>query len=158
MKKRINYKEAVIKLLKANPIKISCIVPIYNEADRMGSVLDVLCNFTLFSELIIINDGSTDDTQNTAEKYAARYKQIRIYENTENLGKTKTIIKGIAESKGDLIVMIDADLIGLDEVSIYKMIYFVLNGEFDMTILDRGGDRMAVLGLFQSWTARLNGG
>src|SRR5690606_1337929 len=75
-----------------------------------------------------------------------------------NVGKTKAVLEGMKRCKGELVCLIDADLTGLKYEHLYKMIYFVLDREFDMTILDREGDRISPIGWAQSWTSRFNGG
>lgn len=153
-----DYKKKTAVLLHQKKVGITCIVPAFNEGPRMGKVLDIIKENDLFKEIIIIDDGSSDDTLIVARNYAAGDRRIKIIKNKNNLGKTNSVINAVKESRGELIVLLDADLVGLDNKHISKMLYFILNGEFDMTILDRGGDRMAILGPLQSWVSRLIGG
>jgi len=129
-------------------------VPAYNEGKNIARVLDVLKTYPYFDEIIIVNDGSKDNTAKVAGRYANS--KIRLINHKHNKGKTAAILTGIKASKGNMTVMIDADLINLQHKNINKMIYLVLSKKYDLAILDREGDRQAVWG----WTncARLFGG
>ena len=139
------------ELKKFKNIKVSCIVAAYNEERRIAAVLKVIENFPFFNEIIVVNDGSQDLTSEIVRKF-----NVKLIEHKKNQGKTAAILTGVRKSSGELLVFIDADLVGLTQENVAKMIYLVLNGDYKMTILDRAGDRSAIWG----WTncARFFGG
>lgn len=154
----MDYAFETHKLLIERTTKTSCIIAAYNEETRIANVLEIAKSFPLFHEVIVINDGSSDKTQTIIEKFLQRSKHLKVIELKKNLGKTNAILEGVKTSKGELLCFLDADLTNLLFDNIYKMIYFVLNKEYSMTILDRAGDRAAPVGWTQSWIARFNGG
>lgn len=99
------------KELASNPL-VSIVIPAYNE----GIVLEN-CVVSLFKqsytnyEIVIINDGSTDDTEKVAwdirDKYGDKH-TIRVY-SQENTGKAGALNYGITKAKGDIIISMDAD-------------------------------------------------
>ncbi len=156
--KELDYAYEVHRLLKKNSTTISCIIPAYNEGERIGNVLDIALAFPCFNEIITINDGSKDNTLDVLKKYNKKYPNLKVIDIQPNAGKANAVVEGVNSSKCELLCLLDADLTGLSFDYIYKMIYFVLNDEYDMTILDRAGDRAAIIGWSQSWVARFNGG
>ncbi len=135
-----------------NSTLVTCIIPAWNEAKNIKRVLKVVNKYPHFNEIIVVNDGSEDKTSEEVKKFP----KIRLIEHKKNQGKTAAILTGIKASRGELISLIDADLIHLSNENISKMLFLTLNKEYDMTILDRQGDRNAVWG----WTngARYFGG
>ena len=135
-----------------NSTLITCIIPAWNEEKNIKRVLKIVNTFPFFNEIIVVDDGSEDQTKKEVKKFP----KIRLIEHQKNQGKTAAVLTGINKSRGELIVLIDADLINLSHENIAKMIYLVLNKQYDMTILDRQGDREAIWG----WTngARFFGG
>ena len=156
--KEIDYAYEVHKILNTKDTKITCIVPAYNEGPRIGKVLEIVVAFPPFLEVIAVNDGSSDNTLSELNKYAKKYANLKVIDIQLNKGKANAVIEGVNKAKGELICLIDADLTGLSFDYLYKMIFFILNKEFDMTILDRAGDRAAIIGWSHSWVARFNGG
>jgi glycosyltransferase involved in cell wall biosynthesis len=138
------------------PVKISCVIPAYNESEHILNVLKVVSKIDCFEEVIVVDDGSKDNTVKVVQDQFNNFKKIKLIVNKENLGKTATIVRGVEESKGDLIVMLDSDLINLSEKNIKNLIQPLIDNEYDLTILDRAGDRKAAWG----WTncARFFGG
>lgn len=114
--------------------KISCVVPIYNEGSRAGKVLKILSNHPLVDELIVVNDGSTDNSEEVIKKF----KKIRLISHHPNRGKSYAVMKGIEKSKNNIIMLIDADLIGLTSRDISSLIKPVLSGEADVSMSLRG--------------------
>lgn len=89
--------------------KVSIIMPTYNQAEYISdSIKSVLCQTYSNFELIIINDGSTDDTFKVIADFMSQ--DIRIkYFSQENAGQGKARNFGINESTGDLIAFLDSD-------------------------------------------------
>ena len=94
-----------------NP-KISVIMSVYNGEKYLGEAIDSILNqnFTDF-EFIIVGDGSTDDSLKVVQTY--HDKRIRVIDNEENIGLTKSLNKAMREARGELIARQDADDISL---------------------------------------------
>ncbi len=110
-------------------MKISCIIPVYNEGARVRGVLDVVVGHSLVDEVIVVDDGSTDSTA----EVLTGYKGIRVI-TQKNHGKTYAVMVGIRESKNDIVMLIDSDLIGLQARHITELATPVLEGRADMSI------------------------
>ncbi|MFZ2125067.1 MAG: glycosyltransferase family 2 protein [Candidatus Saccharimonadales bacterium] len=109
--------------------KISVVIAAYNEAPRIERVLKVVDNHPLIDEVIVVNDGSCDGTSEVCKKF-----KLKLIENEKNLGKTLSVKKGILASKNDLIMLLDADLIGLDSQAIEQLAKPVLSGRVNWTL------------------------
>ena len=88
---------------------ISVIIPAYNIRDHLGPTLDsVLAQTYQNLEIIVVNDGSADDTGAVADSYAARDSRVRVI-HKENGGVTSARLRGVAEAKGTFIGFVDGD-------------------------------------------------
>lgn len=95
-------------------MKISLIIPCYNEfANLQKGVLDKVGNFTQndkrFIEVLIIDDGSTDDSIKIVKQYANQFPKFRLIEN-KHQGKAYAINTGIRSAKGEFVFFTDMDL------------------------------------------------
>ena len=99
--------------------KVSVIVPFYNVEGYIEKCLDTLVNQTLEDiEIIIVNDGSTDNSKEIIEKYKKQYNDKIIYLEKQNGGLSDARNYGIPYAKGEYIAFLDSD----DYVNI-KMYY-----------------------------------
>ena len=92
---------------------LSVVIPAYNESRKIKETLeDVVATLTrrqaLF-EVIVVNDGSLDETADKVEDLRARFPQIRLLNNTKNSGKGEAIRQGIREARCELCLFMDAD-------------------------------------------------
>lgn len=110
-------------------MSVVAIIPAYNEEKTIGAVLKTLTQLKVLDEIIVISDGSTDNTVLEAKKY-----NVEVIELKQNQGKTKAIFLGVNNSNADTILMLDADLIGLTPKHVIALINPVLSGEYDMSI------------------------
>lgn len=125
---------------------LSCIVPAYNEEKNISPVLKVLFRFEFFDEIIVIDDGSQDNTLNLVKNLKKSFSGLKILSNKRNLGKTGAVKRGISVAKGDLIMTCDADLKGFKVSNIRDLINPVLKGEADLSISNRAGDMVTLTG------------
>lgn len=95
-------------------MKVSVIVPAYNEERRIASCLKVLTAYLervgLDYEIVVSEDGSTDRTCEIVGEYARLNPRIRLLHSDRRLGKGGGILRGIEEAEGEAIVMVDVDL------------------------------------------------
>src|SRR4030042_4273323 len=93
---------------------LSSVIPMFNEADNARSTLnrveETLSCFKGTYEVIAVNDGSLDNTLEILEGIAARNGHLRLVSYPKNVGRGMALRKGFEESRGDLVVSIDADL------------------------------------------------
>lgn len=94
-------------------IALSVIVPAWNEQDRIGPTVNALCRVLAASgktwELLIVDDGSTDDTVARCRAMAARSSGIRVIATAPNRGKGHAVRVGMTLAQGSIRVMCDAD-------------------------------------------------
>ena len=90
--------------------KVSIIVPVYNVEKYLSKCLDSLVNQTLKDiEIIIVNDGSPDHSQDIIDKYAKRYsKKIRAFQK-DNGGQASARNLGLTKATGEYILFVDSD-------------------------------------------------
>lgn len=92
---------------------ISVVVPMYNEAENIASfhasLINILDKTGYPFEIIYCDDGSTDGTQKTVKQLASSNSSIRYIKLSRNFGKEAALTAGIRSSKGDAVIMIDAD-------------------------------------------------
>jgi glycosyltransferase involved in cell wall biosynthesis len=100
---------------------LSLFLPAWNEEDyverAVGRAMKVLQRLTDDWEIIIVNDASTDHTQEIAEGLAAKHRQIRVVNHPKNLKLGGSIKSGMAASTKDIVIYSDMDLpFDLDEI------------------------------------------
>src|SRR3989338_10301834 len=110
--------------------KISLIIPAYNEAKQIGRVLKTVKNHPLIGEVIVVNDGSTDETSKEVKKY----RFVKLIDLEKNSGKAYAVKKGVSKAKNDIIMLLDADLINLKKENITQLGLPVIEGIADITL------------------------
>lgn len=96
-------------MVKDVGIKFSIIVPVYNTAQYLKRCLDSLINQTYQNiEIILVDDGSTDDSPNICDEYAKKYEYVRVI-HKENGGQGSARNAGLKHVTGDYISFVDSD-------------------------------------------------
>lgn len=115
---------------------VAIIIPAKDEELRIARVLVAASESKLAGEVIVVSDGSTDRTADIARKF----KQVRVVELKENLGKGGAMLAGVRATEADIVCFVDADLVGLRGEHIDAIIRPVINNNCDMCIgVFRGG-------------------
>ncbi len=102
--------------------KVSLAICAYNEEENIKRVLEVIKNINWLDQIIVVDDGSKDRTPNIVRGY----KKIELIIHKENRGKGDAIATAISAAKNDLMIFLDADLLGLKELHLLEMISPVL--------------------------------
>lgn len=107
----IQNRKEIFKTPKAKKnFSVSVLVPAYNEQDSIRETVETILksDYRNIMEVIILNDGSKDDTLKIARELEKKYNKVKVL-NKKNSGKADSLNKGIEISKGDLIAVVDAD-------------------------------------------------
>lgn len=96
-----------------NQFKLSIVIPAYKEAERIHKSLDAITQYEKAHdfgiEVIVVLDGTPDDTLGAAEKYRDKVKNLKIIDRKENKGKGFTVKEGVLAARGKYILFTDAD-------------------------------------------------
>jgi glycosyltransferase involved in cell wall biosynthesis len=113
-------------------LKLSFIIPAYNEAKTIESVVArVLEANPQTHEIIVVDDGSRDETVALVERLCQQNPRVRLEKHTRNQGKTAALCTGFAASTGEIVVVQDADL-EYDPYDIPSLIEPIENGQADV--------------------------
>lgn len=95
-------------------LQYSIVIPAYNEQARIGATLEgVLACITRRNwqaEVLVVNDGSSDDTAELVRQAAAQHPAVRLIENCSNRGKGFSVRNGILQARAPIVMFTDADL------------------------------------------------
>jgi LmbE family N-acetylglucosaminyl deacetylase len=119
---------------------IAAIIPAYNEACHLGNILTVLQSVSYLSEIIVVDDGSSDGTYDAAIYASKNDPRLHLLRHDINLGKGQAIFTGAQATQADYLLLLDADLVGFTKVHIEKMVSPLIKGQAEMTVgLFQGG-------------------
>lgn len=115
-------------------MKLSIIIPVYNESRTVGAVIDKVRSVDLGSgidkEIIVVNDGSSDGTRQALAAYEG-VPGVRVHHSPVNLGKGSSVRIGFSFASGDIVTIQDADL-ELDPAEYKELIKPILDGSTDV--------------------------
>lgn len=123
--------EALVKSDDCPRPLVSCVIPAFNEEERINRVIQPCLDSGLLEEVIVVNDGSKDGTKQILENFKGKIKIVNL---PHNRGKGFAVVKGVKEAKGEIILLLDADLVGLQFHHIRSLIAPVSEQDVDMTI------------------------
>ena len=148
------------RCVEVRGMKLSVIIPCFNEVERIGWVISAVEAVEIEKEIIIVDDGSTDGTTEVVEKYG-RDKQIVAHISKSNFGKGAAIRTGLEYVTGDIVVIQDADL-EYDPSQIPALVGPIIEGTADVVYGSRfkgsiSGMKLAsrIANRLLVWTANL---
>ena len=111
---------------------LSIVIPMFNEAENVEATLkrveEALASFDGTYEFVVVNDGSIDHTLEILRKIQSQKENVRVVSYSKNLGRGMALRKGFQESKGEMVVSIDADL-SYDPRFILDLVHALKTGE-----------------------------
>lgn len=138
--------------------EVSIVIPAYNESERMVAPLSEILDFADRGiEIIVVDDGSSDDTAEIARDTLAAKKDVasQVIRYEKNRGKGFAVKTGLQAAKADIALFTDADLsTPIEEMS--KLIDPIRRGEYDVTFGSRAIDR-SLIGTHQPWRREQGG-
>jgi len=133
-------------MMNASNFDLSIIIPSYNEEARLPETLQRIAEYLptlrLRTEVLVVDDGSTDRTAAVAESFHGKLSGLRVVSNGTNRGKGYSVRHGMLESQGDMVLFTDADLSAPIEES--DKLLSALNNGYDVAIGSRAMDRSLI--------------
>jgi glycosyltransferase involved in cell wall biosynthesis len=122
-------------------VKVCAVVPAYNEGKRILPVLDTLAASVCVNEIIVVDDGSLDDTHAVIQGHpACKTGRVCVLQHNPNRGKGAAMRTGAEATDADVLVFFDADLIGLTPAQVESVVRPVTSGKAVMSLgVFRGG-------------------
>lgn len=121
-------------------IDISIVIPAYNESKKLNGFLQRVISYCGGSsrscEIIVVDDGSTDNTFEIAESFKPSYPGLDVIRNRKNEGKGYAVKAGMLRARGEIVLFLDADG-SVDPDEIGKNTHFILNDGYDIFIGSR---------------------
>lgn len=138
---------------------LSIVIPAYNEALRIGSTLEKVRAYletrNYPCELVLVDDGSRDETPEILQGFQERYAKAHILRNEPNRGKGFTVRRGMLEARGEFVLFTDADLSAPIEEN-NKLLAALETSGADAAVGSRALDRR-LIGVHQPWRREMAG-
>lgn len=125
---------------------ISVIIPAYNEERTIPSIVEIVRTWGKASEIIVVDDGSNDQTYKSIRQFG---QSVTLLRHRQNEGKAAAMVDGVRASGGDVIIFLDGDTVGLTHRDLDRMAQPVLTGKCDMVL---GAARFWSAGKFEPFT------
>lgn len=110
-------------------MNIVAIIPAYNEERTIAEVIRILKEVDIINNIVVVSDGSKDKTATIATSMGTH-----VIVLNQNIGKGGAIKAGLDKYAGDIMLFLDADLIGLNHKHVIDLLNPVINGSADMSI------------------------
>jgi glycosyltransferase involved in cell wall biosynthesis len=110
---------------------LSVVIPAYNEEATLATIVKKVAAIANLLEIIIVDDCSSDRTEEIARKLANDYPQVRVACHPKNKGKTEALKTGFAMTTGEIVIVQDADL-EYDPLEIQSVIQPIMDGVADV--------------------------
>ena len=118
--------------------KYSCVITAFNEAKRINNVLGVVTRIENIDEVIVVDDGSNDNTPSVIK---SNFPQVKLIIHEVNRGKVEAVRTGVNASKNNNLLLLDADLIGLVSSEIEKALDIFENDDLDCLVMLTEADK-----------------
>jgi glycosyltransferase involved in cell wall biosynthesis len=119
---------------------VAAILPVFNEGLNVSDVLEVLHSTGILDEIILVDDGSSDNTIEILNQAAAHDRRIQVIHHEQNRGKGQAIFSGWSATCAPILLLLDADLKDLTPEHIQALLAPVIDHRADMTLgLFKGG-------------------
>ena len=124
---------------------ISIVIPVFNESKSIGflldEIIDVMASHNFNFELIVVNDGSKDNTHEVLKQLSFKIKELSVISLRKNYGQTAAMSAGFDNSKGDIVITLDGDL--QNDPNDIPLLISEINNGFDLVcgwpFLRKGG-------------------
>ncbi len=132
---KTNFTSVISKHRRKTMIKLSLVVPCYNESKNVGALYDAVK--TAFEghidsyEMVFINDGSRDDTYSVLKKIHEQDKSTKVINFSRNFGKEAAMYAGLHKAEGEYVTIIDADLQQLPKYVVEMVDFLDNNSDYD---------------------------
>jgi glycosyltransferase involved in cell wall biosynthesis len=155
---------------RAPHLRTAAIIPAYNEAGRITTVLKAVAAAQLVDEIIVVTDGCQDSTADEARGFAALLEKgrvkgavcqsMQVFELEQNLGKGGAMTYGVHRTEADVILFLDSDLMGLEPKQVDALLEPTLRSDVetraDMTLGLFQGAPGGPFGWWMNWCHRTN--
>lgn len=109
--------------------KVSVVIPAFNEEKSVKHVIDTVKQVKSITQIIVVDDGSTDNTYNIVSKI----EDVILLKHSKNKGKGSAMKTGLNKVTNDIVLFLDADLSEINRIQIESIIKPILNDEADIT-------------------------
>jgi len=128
-------------------LDLSIVIPAYNEEQRLPKTLDSIFSYVksrpYLVEIIVVDDGSSDQTAEVVITCRQKYPELRLLSNTQNRGKGFSVRHGMLEARGEIALFSDADLsTPIEEAD--KLLAAMRENGYDAAIGSRAVDRSLI--------------
>ncbi len=141
-------RESSLSMLSLNGVKLSVILPVYNEKKTLGLILDRVRAVPVRKEIILVDDYSTDGTREMLQQMDVT--DTRVLYHEKNLGKGAALRTGFQHATGDYVIVQDADL-EYDPFEYPKLLQPILQGQADVVYGSRFSGDHRNMSLLHRW-------
>lgn len=106
------------RIFNSKPLpKVSTIIPVFNEEKTIGNILKTLMKIEDISQVIVVDDGSKDNTYRIVNKFP-----VKLIKHKKNKGKGAAMKSGVKKTRNDIVLFLDGDLKGLTQKNVTDLI------------------------------------